>query len=140
MRNTEEILKELKEIQAEIAKGEAAKNINCKKYDEALKNHEYTLCLLHDISRGGSTIEKTFIDTYDAKNSCLKLISAMRLLIEFADELSNKFENELLLTELKGKEQLLKKELGIKWCEKIAWYSTNITVRNSLTGISINES
>lgn len=114
MRNTEEILKELKAVQDEIAKAEAVRNIDCKKYDEALKNHEYTLCLLHDISRGGSTIEKTFIDTYDAKNSCLKLISTMRLLVDFSEELSNKFESEFLLIELKQKEQLLKSELGIK--------------------------
>ena len=114
MRNTEEILEELKTVQDKIAKAETAKNIDCKKYNEALKNHEYTLELLHDISRGSSTVERTFVDTYDAKNSCLKLISAMRLLVEFTDELSNKFENELLLTELKQKEQLLKSELGIK--------------------------
>lgn len=114
MRNTEEILKELKAVQDEITKAETAKNIDCKKYDEELKKHEYTLCLLHDISRGSSTIEKTFVDTYDAKGSCLKLVSAMRLLVDFTDELSNKFENELLLAELKQKEQLLKSELGIK--------------------------
>ena len=32
MRNTEEILKELKAVQDEITKAETAKNIDCKKY------------------------------------------------------------------------------------------------------------
>ena len=114
MRNTEEILKELKAVQSEIAKAETAKNIDCKKYDEELKNHEYTLCLLHDISRGSSTIEETFVNTYDAKGSCLKLIRAMQQVADFTEKLSNKFENELLLVELKEKEQMLKSELGIK--------------------------
>lgn len=109
-RGTEEILRELREVQNRISKIKFAKDTNYEIYNEQIrKNYEFTLYTLQEICTGRETIGRFANDGYDKK-----LRGLVQLLLDFESDVSNDKANTELLRILREKEKLLKEELGIK--------------------------
>ena len=110
MRNTEEILIELREVQNKISQIKFVKDTNYERYNDTIrKEYEFTLYSLHDICDGRDTIGRFAAEGYDKK-----LRGLVQLLLDFESDVANDKANTELLRILRDKEKLLKEELGIK--------------------------
>lgn len=110
MRGTEEILKELREVQDKISEIKFVKDTNYKVYNEQIrKDYEFTLYCLHEICDGRETIGRFAYEDFGKK-----LRGLVQLLLNFESDVANDKANTELLRILRDKEKLLKEELGIK--------------------------